>query len=42
MQLHHAHGDPEREAGLALVGGHHHHLGALSTRQQLIEGQHSR
>jgi hypothetical protein len=40
MELHHPDGDAERQAGLPLVGGDHHHLGAVSARQQLIQGQH--
>ena len=42
VELHHPDGDPERQTGLAFVGGDHHHLGALNAGQQLIQGQHGR
>jgi hypothetical protein len=31
VEFHHAGGGPMAEAGLALVGGDHHHLGAVLT-----------
>jgi hypothetical protein len=42
VELHHPARHPMDDAGLAFVGGDHHHLGALGAGQQLVQGQHRR